>query len=117
MNATPLSSMLLVCSASLIGSFGAVFLKLGAEQLRGGFRRILNLKLLTGIALFLGSSIPFVMGIKHGQLSVLYPMVSLSYVFAMLWSKLFFREHISGGKVAAVALILAGVVCIGMGGR
>jgi drug/metabolite transporter (DMT)-like permease len=109
--------MLLVISASLIGSFGAVFLKLGAEHMREGFRYILNLKLLAGILLFLGSSIPFVMGIKHGELSVLYPMVSLSYVFAMIWSKLFFKEHISGGKIAAVALILAGVVCIGIGGH
>jgi drug/metabolite transporter (DMT)-like permease len=109
--------MLLVTSASLIGSFGAVFLKLGAEQLRHGMRHILNLKLVAGILLFLGSSVPFVMGIKHGELSVLYPMVSLSYVFAMVWSKLFFKEHISPGKMAAVALILGGVVCIGIGGH
>lgn len=107
--------MLLVSSASLIGSFGAVFLKLGAEHLRKGPLYIFNLQLVAGILLFLGSSVPFVMGIKHGELSVLYPMVSLSYVFAMVWSKLFFKEHISLGKVAAVALILAGVVCIGLG--
>jgi drug/metabolite transporter (DMT)-like permease len=108
--------MVLVMSASLIGSFGAVFLKLGAERMKHGFRHILNAKLVAGIALFLGSSVPFVMGIKHGELSVLYPMVSLSYVFAMVWSKVFFKEHISAGKIAAVALILAGVVCIGVGG-
>lgn len=104
-------------SASLIGSFGAVFLKLGAEHLKKGLRYVLNVQLLAGILLFLGSSIPFVMGIKHGELSVLYPMVSLSYVFAMFWSKIFFKEHIGIGKIAAVALILAGVVCIGVGGR
>jgi drug/metabolite transporter (DMT)-like permease len=117
LGATPLSSMLLVMSASLIGSFGAVFLKLGADHLRHGLRHILNLKLIAGIGLFLGSSIPFVMGIKHGELSVLYPMVSLSYVFAMIWSKLFFNEHLNRGKIAAVALILAGVICIGIGGH
>ena len=116
LNSTPISSMVLVMSASLIGSFGAVFLKLGAERMKHGFRHILNLKLVAGIALFLGSSVPFVMGIRHGELSVLYPMVSLSYVFAMVWSKVFFKEHISAGKIAAVALILAGVVCIGVGG-
>jgi drug/metabolite transporter (DMT)-like permease len=112
---TPVSSMLLVAAASFLGSFGAVFLKLGAEPMRNGFRHILNWKLAMGIALFLGSSVPYVMGIKHGELSVLYPMVSLSYVFAMAWSKLFFKEHISAGKVAAVGVILAGVVCIGLG--
>lgn len=107
--------MLLVMSASLIGSFGAVFLKLGAEHMKRGFRHILNLQLLIGVSLFLGSSVPYVMGINRGELSVLYPMVSLSYVFAMIWSKVFFKEHITGGKIAAVVLILAGVVCIGVG--
>jgi drug/metabolite transporter (DMT)-like permease len=115
LNTTPLSSMLLVMSASLIGSFGAVFLKLGAEHMKRGFRHILNVKLLLGVCLFLGSSVPYVMGINRGELSVLYPMVSLSYVFAMIWSKLLFKEHITPGKIAAVALILAGVVCIGVG--
>jgi drug/metabolite transporter (DMT)-like permease len=114
-DSTPLSSILLVMSASLIGSFGAVYLKLGAEKLKGGLRHILNLKLIIGIGLFLGSSVPYVMGINHGELSVLYPMVSLSYVFAMIWSKVFFGERISAGKIGAVVLILAGVVCIGIG--
>jgi drug/metabolite transporter (DMT)-like permease len=112
---TPVSSMLLVATASFLGSFGAVFLKLGAEPLKNGLRHIINWNLAAGIALFLGSSVPYVMGIKHGELSVLYPMVSLSYVFAMVWSKLIFNEHISKGKIAAVGVILAGVVCIGFG--
>ena len=112
---TPVSSMLLVMSASLIGSFGAVFLKLGAAPLKNGMRHIVNWKLAMGIALFLGSSVPFLIGLKRGELSVLYPMVSLSYVFAMLWSRLFFKERISTGKMAAVGIILAGVVCIGIG--
>lgn len=114
---TPLSSILLVLLASFIGSFGAVFLKLGAAHLSRGIRGVLNWQLAAGIGLFLGSSVPFVMALKHGELSVLYPMVSLSYVWAMLWSKLLFHEPISKGKVGALALILAGIVCIGIGGR
>jgi drug/metabolite transporter (DMT)-like permease len=114
---TPLSSILLVLLASLIGSFGAVFLKLGAAHLNRGFRYILNWQLGFGIALFLGSSIPFVMGVRHGELSVLYPMVALSYVWALFWAKLFFNEPITKAKVAALGMILAGIVCIGVGGR
>jgi len=116
MNKTPLSSILLVLFASLIGSFGAVFLKLGAAHLNRGFRYIVNWQLAFGILLFLGSSVPFVMGIRHGELSVLYPMVSLGYVWTLFWSKLFFNEPITKGKLGALALILAGIVCIGVGG-
>jgi undecaprenyl phosphate-alpha-L-ara4N flippase subunit ArnE len=116
-NKTPLSSILLVLLASLIGSFGAVFLKLGAVEMNRGFRYILNWRLGFGVALFLGSSVPFVMGVRHGELSVLYPMVALGYVWALFWSKLFFNEPITGAKVGALVMILAGIICIGVGGR
>ena len=117
MVATPFSSILLVLSASVIGSFGAVFLKLGAEPMKNGLKYIFNLKLLFGIALFVGSSVPFIMGVRHGELSVLYPMVSAGYVCTMFWSKLFFGEQITRGKIAALCLIVAGIVCISAGGR
>ena len=112
---TPLSSILLVLFASVIGSFGAVFLKMGAAKLKGGLRYIVNPQLGIGVGLFLGSSIPFLMGLRNGQLSVLYPMVSLGYVCSLFWSRLFFGEKITGGKVGALALIVAGIVCIGLG--
>ena len=117
MTATPLSSILLVLLASFIGSFGGVFLKLGAKHLSRGIWGIFNWQLAAGIGLFLGSSVPFVMAIKHGELSVLYPMVSLSYVWTMLWSKMLFGEPITSGKVGALVLILGGIVCIGVGSR
>jgi multidrug transporter EmrE-like cation transporter len=114
---TPLSSILLVLLASLIGSFGAVFLKLGAAHLNRGFRYILNWHLGFGVALFLGSSVPFLIGLRNGELSVLYPMVSLGYVWTLFWSRLFFDEPITKAKLGALSLILAGIVCIGVGGR
>jgi multidrug transporter EmrE-like cation transporter len=117
MSGTPLSSILLVLIAAVIGSFGAVFLKLGAERLRYGWRHIFNLKLAFGLTLFVGSSIPFIMGLRHGELSVLYPMASLGYVCTLFWSKFFFDEPITGAKVGALAMIIAGLVCIGAGGR
>jgi multidrug transporter EmrE-like cation transporter len=117
MSQTPLSSILLVLLASLIGSFGAVFLKLGAAPMKNGLRHIFNLKLLAGVSLFVGSSVPFVMGLRHGELSVLYPMVSLGYVWTMVWSRIFFGEPITRAKVGALAMILTGIVCIGAGGR
>lgn len=117
MSKTPLSSILLVLLASLIGSFGAVYLKLGAAHLNRGFRYILNWQLAMGAGLFVGSSIPFVIGLRHGELSVLYPMVSLSYLFAIFWSKIFFNEPITRAKIGALVMILAGIFCIGIGGR
>jgi uncharacterized membrane protein len=109
--------MLLVLLASVVGSVAAVFLKLGSAHLSGGLHRIFNFQLAFGIFLFVASSVPFLMGIKHGELSVLYPMVSFSYVLTLFWSRLFFKERITMAKVSAIAVILCGLICIGVGAQ
>ncbi len=110
---TPLSSFFLVFLASIVGSFGAVFLKLGAEKLRYGIRHIISAQAAFGVALFLGSSVFYNWGIKNGQLSVLYPISSLSYVWALIWSRLFFREKLSAQKIIALGIILLGILLVG----
>ena len=115
---TPLHSILLVFLASFIGSFGAVLLKSGAERLKFTVQALLtNWHLLGGVCLFLLSSVFFLMGVRDGELTILYPMVSLGYVWTMLWSKLFFGEQATRSKFLGVALILLGVVLLGLGGR
>ena len=113
---TPLRSMLLIFAASFIGSFGALFLKAGAAKLHGGLRYLFfNAKLALGVALFMGSSLLYVLGLKQGELSVLYPLVSLSYIWALLWSRLFLKEPFTRHKFYGLALILVGIVFIGIG--
>jgi len=110
--------MLLVLVASFVGSFGAVFLKSGSQKLRHGLRYlILNARLAAGVALFLASSAFYILGLKRGEVSVLYPMVSLANVWTLAWSRLFFKEPITRNKTFGVLLILAGVFFIGLGAK
>jgi drug/metabolite transporter (DMT)-like permease len=109
--------MLLMLLASVIGSSGAALLKLGAMELNKGFWHILNLKLAGGVAVYLVSWYFFVLGIRHGELSVLYPMVSLGYVWTLLWAKLFFKEAFTREKCVGLALILLGVFFVGLGSQ
>lgn len=113
---TPTSSIILVLFSSFVGSFGAVFLKLGAEKMGGGLLKILtNYWLATGIALYLFSSVFYMMGIAQGELTVLYPMVSLGYIWALLWARIFFKEKFTVAKVGGLALIVVGVALINLG--
>ena len=115
---TPVSSMLLVLVASFFGSIGAVFLKAGAERLHFNIRSlVLNYRLAGGVALFLISSYFFVLGIRHGELTVLYPMVALGYVWTLFWSRLFFNEPLTSNKFVGLGLILAGIMLLGLGNR
>jgi len=108
-------SILLVFAASVIGSLGMAFLKMGSAHLTRSIWSFLNLKLLFGITLFLGSSVFYAWGIKEGQLSVLYPFVSLGYVWGLLWARLFFKEELTGQKFMGLGLILLGVCFVGLG--
>jgi drug/metabolite transporter (DMT)-like permease len=114
--ATPISSMAWVTLGSFIGSFGAVFLKAGAVRLEPKVQSLFrNWQLAAGIFFFCFSSIFFVLGLRDGELSVLYPMVSLGYVWTLFWSRWFFGERLTPTKFAGLGLILAGVLMIGLG--
>lgn len=113
---TPVSSILLVIVASLFGSFGMVFFKAGASNLTGGLRTLIfNWRVFLGIFLYLLSSVFFVLAMKHGELSILYPLVSLGTVWTLVWARLFFGEPLTKAKFAAVGLILAGIVFLNLG--
>ena len=115
---TPTSSMLLVMLASFIGSFGAVFLKSGATKLKMDWRTLAyNWRLAAGVCSFLLSSVFFVMGVRQGELTILYPMNSLGYLWTLLWSRLFFGEPLTRNKFLGLGMILIGVAFLGLGNR
>ncbi|HUO27659.1 MAG TPA: hypothetical protein VMU80_00475 [Bryobacteraceae bacterium] len=123
---TPVSNMLLVLLASFIGSFGGVFLKAGAEKVRQGWiymfiskdAPFFNWRLASGVGFFLLSSYFFVLGIRPpGELSVLYPMVALGYIWTLVWSRIFFKEPLTRFKFIGLFLIVVGVFFVGLGSQ
>jgi multidrug transporter EmrE-like cation transporter len=110
--------MLLVVLASFIGSFGSVLLKSGSGRLHKGIRHLVfNERLAAGVALYVISAVFFFLGLRKGELSVLYPMVSLGYIWTVLWSRLFFGEPFTRNKFVSLFLIVMGVAFLGFSGR
>ena len=110
--------MATVFAGSFIGSFYPVFLKAGAQVLSKNWwsvRAYLNLA--AGVVIFAISSVFFVHGIRSGELSVLYPLVSFGYIWTMLWARIFFKEPLTRNKVAGLGLILCGIALLGFGNR
>ncbi len=113
MTVTPVSSMLWVMSGAVIGSCGAVLLKGGAIRIERSLKSIVtNWRLGAGIVTYVLSSLFFVRGLKEGELSILYPLVAVGYVFSLPLSKVFFNEPLTKHKIVALGLILAGVALL-----
>jgi multidrug transporter EmrE-like cation transporter len=117
---TQLWSILLVIVADFIGSFGSVMLKMGSGTITRDFRSIYRnyrrtLFLIGGLALYGFSAVLFTTSLKGGELSVLYPFVSIGYVFIVFLSKLILKERINSWKVMGISSIILGVVLIGFG--
>lgn len=113
-----ISAIAWISVGSFIGSFAAVFLKIGAGHLDKGLRSILtNWRLALGVGLYVLSSVFYLIGVSKGDLSALYPMVSLGSVWTLIWSKMILGESITRTKILAVGIILVGCFVLGVGSR
>jgi drug/metabolite transporter (DMT)-like permease len=54
---------------------------------------------------------------RGGELSVLYPLIALSYVWVAILSKIFLGDMMNPFKWAGIIFIMAGVSLIGIGGK
>ncbi|MEZ5396369.1 MAG: EamA family transporter [Bryobacterales bacterium] len=76
-----------------------------------------NWWLLGGLS-FLGvNTLLLVVALREGQLSVLYPIIALTYVWVVILSPMFFDDKISLYKAIGVGVIVLGVSLIGWGSR
>ena len=106
----------LVVFCTLITSLGQFTIKLGIQDFSFDMRLIItNWYLLGGFALyFLGAAL-LIIALKHGELSVLYPVIALSFVWVNLLSGWFLHEMVSSYDWIGIAFIIAGVSLIGYG--
>ncbi|MBI2650313.1 EamA family transporter [Candidatus Woesearchaeota archaeon] len=114
--ATQLWAIALVILATLIGAFGPILLKkASAKRLSKLSLLATNYHLFGGVALYALGTMLFIPALKGGDLSVLYPFVSLSYIWVSLLSVKFLGEKMSRIKWLGIALIIIGVTFIGIG--
>jgi uncharacterized membrane protein len=110
--------IIFILVSAILASVGALFLKKGSKHFRVyfKFRFILdvlkNYILLFGIILYGLSTIVFILALRLGELSVVYPLTSLSYVFVCFLSVYFLRERMNWYKWLGIAFIILGVVLV-----
>ncbi len=106
-----------VMLATMLTATGQFLFKLGTQNLHLNTSLLTNWYLWSGFAIYGISAVILVIALKYGELSVLYPVISLSFVWVNIISFEFLGEQFSTFKGAGVSLIILGVSCIGFGSK
>lgn len=105
-----LLSILLVLLSGFYGALSPIFLKKGLQQLKKGKYQ----NLLIGVFIFGTGLVPLIIALKYSDLSMLYPLTGLSYVWTALYSAYFLDEKINKFTWAGIAFTVSGVLLIGV---
>jgi drug/metabolite transporter (DMT)-like permease len=115
--ATELWEMGLIVISSVLVGLAPIYIKKGINKIKkmkiDYF--ITNWNLIFGLFLYGCSYIISIPAFKGGDLSVLYPLVSLSYIWVSIFSVKFLKEKMNTIKWIGIILIMIGVSFIGLG--
>jgi drug/metabolite transporter (DMT)-like permease len=105
--------LLLTALAAFIGSIGQLEFKQGANNLQFDIKLLLtNYHLIAGLVVYALSTVLYIYALNKGNLSILYPIIATSYIWTLIFSKIFLKEPVGLTSWAGVFFILLGVALI-----
>ncbi len=108
--------LIIICTA--LTSLAQILFKFGSVKF--SFNPLLliqNYFVVFGFLCYAFGALLFILALKKGDLSTLYPFFATSYIWVMILSFLIFSEIITSFKVIGILLIILGVSFIGVGGK
>lgn len=114
---TKRQSVALVGLCTLLGAAAQILIKTGASTLQGAgvVAMLTNVHILAGYALYGLFMAVLILALRDGELSILYPVISLTFVWVTILSAILFHETITVFKLVGVTTIVFGVAVLGMG--
>jgi drug/metabolite transporter (DMT)-like permease len=104
----------LMLVTTLFTSLAQVFYKTAAEKLPD---ILTNWPLLAGMACYGIGAVVMIISFKGGEVSVLTPFLTTSYIWVTLASYFVFNETIGAFKIVGVIVIILGISTIGFASR
>jgi len=115
-------SVMIVIACTFIGALAQVLIKFGAVHLEHANFVATALSIFTVPSLFAGYclygvfAVLLVYALRDAELSIVYPVIALTYVWVSVLSVVIFHETMSPLKTVGVGIIVAGVAVLGRGG-
>ena len=115
----PRRPVLLVLGCTVLGAAAQIFMKFGANRLAhpGLIGMATDLPLLCGLVLYGLSTVLLVLALKDGELSLLYPVIALTYVWVTVLSLVLLHDKPDPYKLTGIAIIVIGVSVLGRRGK
>jgi len=111
---------MLVVFCTFLGAVAQILMKMGADYTKahpGLAGMITNPVLIAGYGLYGVVTVLIVVAFKDGELSILYPILSLSYLWVAALSFFIFHDTLNADKLIGVAVIVCGVGVLGRGAK
>lgn len=106
-------AIILAILSTIFAALGQLGLKFGSMKLKKSIEGILkNYSLISGVFFYGLSSVVFIIALKGHELTVLYPIASLNYVWVSFLSMKYLNEKMNKYKWCGIALIIVGVIII-----
>lgn len=112
-------AIVLVLFCTVLGAAAQLLLKVGSGAVETGslwttaWSMAMNFPLILGLSLYGLSTVLFIHALRNEQLSLLYPLISLTYIWVTIVSVTVLGESLSVWKVAGVLVIVSGVALLG----
>ena len=111
-------SILLVFACTVLGAAAQILMKVGMTHFTPNLLAIAtNVPLVAGYVLYGINTLMMVLALRDGELSMLYPIIALTYVWVTLLSYALLHEQANVYKNLGIATIVIGVAVLGRGGK
>lgn len=116
-------SIVLVFICTILGAAAQILMKRGSMEHPAEGAAELAVAIFQSPQLFIGyalyglNTVLLVVALKYGELSILYPVIGLTYVWVTGLSVLIYHENLNFWKVAGLCAIVAGVAVLGRASR
>jgi multidrug transporter EmrE-like cation transporter len=111
-------SVLLVLACTVLGAAAQILMKIGMAHFNPAPMALLtNYPLVAGYTLYGINTLMLVLALRDGELSMLYPIIALTYVWVTLLSYFVLGENPNFFKNLGITTIVVGVAVLGRGGR
>ena len=110
-------AVLLALLASFLISAGQIFLKFAAPELHENPITWIDFYFITAIIIFIMVFFVLCNAFSYGKLSILYPILSASYIFTFVFAWIFLEEEIGLLKWLGILVIVTGILLIQRNGK